>query len=38
MGYLIIGLIGLALGEAIMLDLETVENKIIVVKKARDLK
>jgi hypothetical protein len=36
--YLIVGLMGLALGEAIILDLDNSQNKIQVVKKSEGLK
>jgi hypothetical protein len=38
MTYLIIGLLSLALGEAIIIDLSENENKIKVIKKASELK
>mgnify|MGYP003576619471 CR=1 FL=1 len=38
MGYLIIGLLGLALGEAVIMGMDNNENKIKVVKKASELK
>lgn len=38
MSFLIVGLLGLALGEAIILDMSNKETKINVVKKASELK